>query len=1109
VTTAGAAKVITYSWEQVSVDGVTVVRPTRVLAPLPAGVSACATLVRGCRVLTFSYATATTAAGGAEAQWGDYTGRVSQISFTAWDPDLATPAMRTVVVARYAYDDTGRLRAAWDPRLDWTDAEVTPPVTRSLRTTYGYDSDGILTTLTPPGQQPWQFSYTTVPGDSGKGRLHRVSRSALSAGTATSTLVYGVPRTGVGAPHDLSVAQTARWGQTSAPVDATAMFPPDQVPTGDPATGTLPTSWDRATIAYLDANARIVNTAQPGGHLDATSYDTYGNVVAQISAGNRARALDGSNGDAPAAEAELAVSLSTLSAYTADGARLTDAFGPEHSIVLPDGSLVRGRAHAAYTYDQGAPSTGGPYDLVTTETTTVRYRDAGGAQIDADARTTTTGYDWNLRLPTIVTVDPGGLNLVSITVYDGDGRVLEHTKPGAEGATNTPHTLRSVYYTAAANSTYPQCGDHAEWSGLVCRSEPLGSSPPSAPLVVSLTTYDMYQQRRTVTEKTKDDVLLRTTTISYDSAGRVVEATITSPAGLGEPVPTVRQVYDPATGQLVRTQSVDGLGAVTAQIVRGYDTLGRPIAYTDADGNTTTTTGYDLLSRPTTITDGKGTRTYTYDSAADPRGLPTALFDSQAGTFTARYDADGLPVAQTWPNGVTVALTSDEAGNTTTLTYTQPGCAAEDCTLFTETVQTSVHGQRRAGVSTLSEQTFGYDNAARLTTVNDTVAGGCTTRVYTYSAATNRTGATSYGPGEDGACQSSTAHSSRTWTYDNADRLITPGTGYDQLGRTTTLAASDTAGAATAVTNQYYTNDMVRQLTQDTTTTYTLDVLPNRIRAIHTGTATKTNHYSDDGDNPAWIDEDGWYTRVLPSLAGIAGIYTGVAGHIEWQITNLHGDFVATIIGGTPGLSATHETDEQGQRRDLTQVQRRYGWLGSAQRAADNPGDLITMGVRLYNPGTGRFLSNDPIYGGNANAYDYGHGDGVNNADPSGAISCTRYYYRKTYTWWRGTTIDQRFRCYIPNWLVRAYVWGMVAAGMLGGVGAFIASKIPHWVSWIVGIGSLVVGAVYFWYGSWLRSLYDDYCHTQGVYIRYRFVYNLRQRWAFGQPWGIGCVSWR
>jgi RHS repeat-associated protein len=49
----------------------------------------------------------------------------------------------------------------------------------------------------------------------------------------------------------------------------------------------------------------------------------------------------------------------------------------------------------------------------------------------------------------------------------------------------------------------------------------------------------------------------------------------------------------------------------------------------------------------------------------------------------------------------------------------------------------------------------------------------------------------------------------------------------------------------------------------------------------------------------------------------------------------------------------------------------RYGWVGGKRRSTDDLGGLVLMGVRLYNPATGRFLSMDPVPGGNANAYTY------------------------------------------------------------------------------------------------------------------------------------------
>jgi DNA-binding beta-propeller fold protein YncE len=162
----------TYSYEPVEGStGATSMQPYEVLAPAPKGVS-CGTKIEelkdGCRALTFKYATETTAKGENESEWGEYKGHLSQVVFHGYNP--SSKAMEEKPVAQYSYDKQGRLRAEWDPRLE-----------HPLKTTYGYDTEGHVTSLTPSGQESWAMIYGTIAGDSNTGRLLKATRAPASA----------------------------------------------------------------------------------------------------------------------------------------------------------------------------------------------------------------------------------------------------------------------------------------------------------------------------------------------------------------------------------------------------------------------------------------------------------------------------------------------------------------------------------------------------------------------------------------------------------------------------------------------------------------------------------------------------------------------------------------------------------------------------------------------------------------------------------------------------------------------------------------------------------------------------------------------------------------
>ncbi|HEX8002584.1 MAG TPA: RHS repeat-associated core domain-containing protein [Mycobacteriales bacterium] len=968
----------TYTHETVDADpdpNVTrnVTRVTRMVTPQPAGVSCASYSSRGCRSVAFTYA-ANNVTPPSSGTFGDYPNRLRKVSATMWDP--TTSAMTTVDIAAYDYDSAGRLHASWDPRLS-----------SPLKTVYGYDSGGRVTSVTPPGELAWTLGYD----GSDPGRLLTVSRPSLPSGTAVTTVRYGVAVSGTGAPADLSPAELDRIAQADRPVTATAVFPPNHQPGS-------PVDYTYATVHYLDIDGREVNTRLPGGHLTTTEYDSFGNVVRTLSAANRARALDrGATTDEEAAIANL---LSSLNVYSADGLELRETFGPEHDVQLSDGTIARARAHTVNTYDEGA--TGGPYHLVTTSVTGARVT---GDTVDRDTRTSKTEYDFAKRLATKTIVDPTGLNLRSLTTYNSAGLVTKTTLPGGLGAQTTAHTTRTVYWTAGSNSDDSACGNRPEWVNLVCATGPVAQPTSGLPEVPTTYTrsYDAFN-RPLVVEEVAGSTVHRTTTTTYDAAGRTDTVSVT--ASTGASVPTVKTLYDSSTGRAVRTQTLGSGGTVTAEVVRGYDTLGRLTSYDDATSAPAATTSYDDLGRPTSTYDGKRTTTRSYQESVDPRGLLTELVDPVAGTFSATYDADGNVATVTYPNGMTATWTYDETGSAVAVEYARNGTS-----WLSDSVIEIVHGQwlTHAGVS---EQDFGYDAAGRLTSVVDRANGACTKRAYAVDADSNRTQTTTWLPTDDGACQTATS-SSVSYSHDEAARATATGYVYDALGRTTTVPAAAARGGS-AVTASYHVNDLVSTLTQNgATTTYTLDVVQDRFASWTDGTSTWTNHYAGDADSAAWTEKSGSPVTWTRNVAGIGGdlaaveAYDGTSSVVTLQLVSLHGDLIGEAPASGTTLGATFDSDEFGNRR-LSST-RRYEWLGAKTRAADNPGGIVLMGVRLYNPVTGRFLSVDPVPGGSDNRYDYAGHDPTNAFDLDGRRCSST---RRNKSWWskRACSISNHWR---------------------------------------------------------------------------------------------------
>ncbi|MCS0604092.1 DNRLRE domain-containing protein [Streptomyces sp. LP11] len=976
-TAADDTKVTTVS-ETVSQGGTTLARPKYVISPSDAVTAAtCQThpATKGCRALEFVYADSTTAT---DSTPGDHAGQVRAIKLWATDPGADAATAETV--ASYAYDASGHLRQVWDPRIS-----------PALKTTYTYGADGRVATLTKPGELPWTFTYGKAGSalTAGSGMLLSASRpraadgtTDTTSGTAATTVVYDVPLSGGSAPYRMDADTVARWAQDEVPTDATAVFPADAVPSSSTGGDLASDAYTRATLTYIDADGQETNTAKPGGAITTTGHDTYGNTVFELSAANRELALD-TSGDASGeraglglddlSTAERARQLATVSKYSADGQHLTDEYGPLHEVTLMQpagssgdtrlaaGTVVPARAHTAYTYDENRPGDAVVSGLATSTTTGASIE---GYAADADSRTVTTTYDWSTGEEKATTGDD---STHVVTAYDSAGRVASTRTPGSSGS--DAGTLEHTYYSPDATGA---CAS-VIWAGLLCRTAPAasitGGGDNPAQAVTTVYTYDRWGRVATKAETANN--VTRTTTTTVDSAGRVTKTEVTG--GTGTAIPATTLTYDKGNGQV----ATRGSGGQT--IAYRYDTLGRVSAYGDGAGNTTTTS-YDILDRPVKTTDSApSTVTYAYDTAGDVK----TLTDSVAGTFTGTYDADGTLTTEALPGGYGLNVTTDPAGQETGREYTASNGAVvvSDTAGYAVTGRVAGHTQTD-GSTTRSDYT--YDNAGRLSQAADTTAAGCTTRAYAFDVNSNRT---SLKAGRDD-CDSGTDDTTTTvtsYTYDSADRLVSPGYTYDAFGRTT---------AGGGMNLSYYTNDLVHTETAGSDRTVReldaagrLAVEKSQTQAADSSWSTKSTtvaHYGDPSDSPTWSATGASVSRDVKDLTGSLGVITSATGDIVLQLTNLHGDITVRQPLDAGAASSVVHYDEYGNVLDGTTAAT-YSWLGGSRRAESALSGYTVMGARLYDPATGRFLQTDPIAEGSPNHYGY-PSDPVNLVDIDGQM---------------------------------------------------------------------------------------------------------------------------
>jgi RHS repeat-associated protein len=461
----------------------------------------------------------------------------------------------------------------------------------------------------------------------------------------------------------------------------------------------------------------------------------------------------------------------------------------------PDGAGPKPAPVWTYGYDRDGEllSTADPTGGQTSATYDVFGRQATSSVSDRDTGqtvwfTTTFGYDdaGNLTRTT------SALNHTGTATYNAAGELTRTTDP----------TNRFMQYSH-------------DMAGRVTGTAMGQGSAFANP--VGVDTFDLAGRRTAHSDCTTNTsggcaTVLRTQTWAYDGAGRVTQST----TGAGR---TVANAYDGA-GQLTsvsqRTDPADPATAVTVQF--GYDSLGHRTRLVDGNGNATTYT-FNVWGLPestiepaTLANPGAADRTWT--TAYDAAGQSTVDTLPGGVTRTRGYDADGRLTDETGTGAAATTAArhvdhdavgrltkvSGPAGDTTytyndrgLLTHTSGPGITVSATYDAEDHLISRTDPTGTGV-------FTYDAAGRLATVADPLTGKTATYGYTPF-------------GEPASVTYGTGQPSRTYTYDNLNRLATDtwaAPGGTTLASTTytydndnLLSTKNTSGYAGAGANTY------------------------------------------------------------------------------------------------------------------------------------------------------------------------------------------------------------------------------------------------------------------------------------------------------------------
>jgi RHS repeat-associated protein len=477
--------------------------------------------------------------------------------------------------------------------------------------------------------------------------------------------------------------------------------------------------------------------------------------------------------------------------------------------------------------------------------------------------------------------------------------------------------------------------------------------------------------------KTLTDPNGNTTTFDYDLNGRKTKET--RPMGQ-----TTEYSYWP-TGTLKTSKD-----AKNQTTIYNYDKNSRltEIAYADS---TKDTFGYDAVGNLTSYAKPGIQGTITYDELRRKTG-ETVNYGTFSKSFSYTYDAKGNKATYTSPQNTTYSYGFNKNGQPTSITFSGKTITL-DYQWIRQTKQALPNGintnfgynanswlsamETKQNSTTLGSQNYQFDNVGNITgKTGDIGAAYGYDKIYqltsagqvafSYDKTGNRTMSGYY---SHNANNELTAANTATYTYDANGNTIaktennqTTTYGYDARNSLTQITLPD--GTIANYTYDPFGRRIKKQT--PTGTTYYLYANEGLIgEYTETGTIKKAYGWRPKGiwgTNPLFQIDNGNYYFYHNDHLGTPQRMTDESGSIVWSATYSafgKATVTASTISNNLRYSGQYADEETGLH---------YNWF------------------RYYDPGTGRYVSVDPLgfLAGDTNLYRYAQNNPINKTDPTG-----------------------------------------------------------------------------------------------------------------------------